>query len=620
MKALYLKKEEAVTMLKRFKDSRPVKLSKQWLGKNKSPEEQENKELTKSLNKRSAGRFGLHNLTIGWKYGFILIFIFILLVIATTLVAFAINDSQEDMEVLMSDADRAVLTIELSDMINAKGLSAMGYAQFRNQSNMDNFEAKNVEIDEQIAILQEEFTNENQIGLFNQVVQYHHDLTDIFYDEIVAEVDAAEEVKLLYTNRYNIITENTGVYLEGLRDLIIEDRDQAAEHAETSQNRALVMLLASMVVSIIVAFVLVILISRYVTKHLTQVVNMSDQIASGDLTASDYQYQGKDEIGQLATSMNKMRAQLTTMIDAIKQTSLLVSTQSEQLNQSAEDVNSGNQQIAATMEELASGTETQANFSGDLAETMIEFAEKIKSINKSSESINESSNEVLQETTLGNEYMNKSINQMNNIDQIVKDAVAKVEGLDNQTQEISQLVGVVKDIASQTNLLALNAAIEAARAGEHGLGFAVVADEVRKLAEQVADSVVGIAKIVDEIQSESKAVSAALEQGYDEVAQGTEDIEETGVRFKAIEEAISIMTENVQTVMAGLDELNNDSGKVNEAVQEIASISEESAAGVEQTSASAEEASSAMEGVANGASTLLDSAKELSDLVQQFKM
>src|SRR5690625_2920348 len=158
------------------------------------------------------------------------------------------------------------------------------------------------------------------------------------------------------------------------------------------------------------------------------------------------------------------------------------------------------------------------------------------------------------------------------MDTIDSEVVGQVQNLDNQSYVISQLVAVIQSIADQTNLLALNAAIEAARAGEHGLGFAVVADEVRKLAEQVANSVVSIAKNVSELQAESKAVSAAIEQGYDEVEQGTIDISETGVRFKAIDDAIALMTSNVQTVMAGLEELNNDSAKVNEAVQEIASI------------------------------------------------
>lgn len=613
-------------MKKRFnfnkvKESRAVQFISDNFRKIKLPK-RPNKSMkpAKSTKVKKSGKFGLHNLKIGWKYGIVLIVIFLLLVVATSLVAASINEAQNDMDGLVEEADLAVLTIELSDLINSKGLSAMAYAQFGNESHFNEFETKNEEISERISYLTENITGENHISLFNEVVRLNQELDDMFYDEIVDSIGASSDIMRLYSNRYNNSTANAGLYLESLRSLITEDRDAAAEHAEESQNFAMLMLIVSMVISIVVAFVLVLFISRHVSKHLNRVVVMSDRIASGDLTETENNYQGRDEIAQLSNSMEQMRLQLTTMIDSIKQTSLLVGSQSAQLNQSADDVKSGTQQIAATMEELASGTETQANFAGDLVETMTAFAEKIKSINTSSQSINESSNSVLKETNIGNEYMNKSISQMNNIDQIVKDAVDKVEGLDKQTQEISKLVGVVKDIASQTNLLALNAAIEAARAGEHGLGFAVVADEVRKLAEQVANSVVSIANNVNEIQAESKAVSTALEQGYDEVEQGTKDIQETGVRFKAIEDAISVMTSNVQTVMSGLEELNSDSSRVNEAVQEIASISEESAAGVEETSASAEEASSSMEGVAIGASTLLDSAKELSELVQRFKM
>lgn len=617
-------------MFKRFnfsklKISSPIPSIKKAFKKLKLPKRHHKttkpEKVIKAKRPKKYGKIGIHNLRIGWKYGFVFIIIFILLVVTTGLVSFSINDAQKDLDIVVEEADLSVLTIELSDLINSKGLSAMAYAHYGRTSHFDEFEAKNVEINELISDLNDKISGENHQSLYNEVLRINDELNTLFYDEIVDVVGSDIEVKRrLYSNKYNNLTTFAGLYLESLRNLVTEDRNLAAENAEGSQNYALQILIASMVVSIIIAFILVIFISRHVTQHLNRVVLMSEKIASGDLTETDNHYRGRDEIAQLSTSMAKMRLQLTNMIDSIKQTSLLVSSQSEQLNQSADDVKSGTQQIAATMEELASGTETQANFAGDLAETMTIFAEKIKSINASSESINESSNDVLKETELGNEYMNKSINQMDNIDQIVKDAVGKVAGLDKQTQEISKLVVVVKEIADQTNLLALNAAIEAARAGEHGRGFAVVADEVRKLAEQVANSVVSIAKIVNEIQTESRNVTDALEKGYDEVEQGTKDIEETGVRFKAIEDAIAVMTSNVQTVISGLVELNNDSAKVNEAVQEIASISEESAAGVEETSASAEEASSAMEGVSNGASTLLESARELNELVQQFKM
>src|SRR5699024_4387391 len=110
-------------------------------------------------------------------------------------------------------------------------------------------------------------------------------------------------------------------------------------------------------------------------------------------------------------------------------------------------------------------------------------------INASGEQIQQHSNTVLEKTNSGSEFMQSSREQMATINYIVKDAFEKMKALDGQTQEISRLVAVIRDIADQTNLLALNAAIEAARAGEHGSGFAVVADEVRKLAEQVSLSV-----------------------------------------------------------------------------------------------------------------------------------
>ena len=104
-------------------------------------------------------------------------------------------------------------------------------------------------------------------------------------------------------------------------------------------------------------------------------------------------------------------------------------------------------------------------------------------------------------THVGSQLMLGSTKQMKTIDEIVKGSVQNVQNLNVDSQEISKLVVVIKDIADQTNLLALNAAIEAARAGEHGRGFSVVAEEVRKLAEQTAASVTEITGIVENIQT-----------------------------------------------------------------------------------------------------------------------
>lgn len=198
--------------------------------------------------------------------------------------------------------------------------------------------------------------------------------------------------------------------------------------------------------------------------------------------------------------------------------------------------------------------------------------------------------------------------------------IIQLEGLDRQATQITKLISVIRDISEQTNLLALNASIEAARAGEHGLGFNVVANEVRKLAEEVNDSVSEITAIVQDNQTETKAVSLALKQSYDEVRQGTEDIKLTGVRFNAIEQAVEMMTANVKSVISDLAILNRDSASVNQAVQEIASISQQSAAGVEETTSSVEQTSSAMEQIASRTQTLFESSQALNHFVEQFKI
>ncbi|WP_396020292.1 methyl-accepting chemotaxis protein [Bacillus sp. ISL-34] len=143
---------------------------------------------------------------------------------------------------------------------------------------------------------------------------------------------------------------------------------------------------------------------------------------------------------------------------------------------------------------------------------------------------------------------------MQSIDGIIKNAVEQVKGLDSQSQQISQLVQVIKDISNQTNLLALNAAIEAARAGEHGKGFAAVADEVRKLAEEVTHSVGDITNIVSAIQTGSKTVvHHSLEDGYTQVDEGTKQITLTGRTFETINHSVGNMEMKIQHIT---DELN----------------------------------------------------------------
>ena len=372
--------------------------------------------------------------------------------------------------------------------------------------------------------------------------------------------------------------------------------------------------------AIAVSGVIIWLFTSRIATPISLVANRMNALANADLSNELIKVKSKDELGVLANATNIMQVKLKEMINKIAKASELLTSRSEELTQSAQEVKAGSEQIASTMQEIASGSETQANSISDLASAMQIYAEEVDKANENGEKIQESSNEVLKITEEGSELMDSSKRQMEKIDQIVRESVDKVEQLEGQTQEISKLVAIIQDIADQTNLLALNAAIEAARAGEHGSGFAVVADEVRKLAEQVTESVTDITSIVENIQSETSIVTGTLQEGYEEVEQGTNEIETTSEKFAEINCSINNMVENVQSISSSLASIAANNQEMNSAIEDIAAVSEESAAGVEETSASTEQTSVAMEGFVTNLNELSNLAIELNDLIRHFKL
>nr|WP_239587880.1 cache domain-containing protein [Gracilibacillus alcaliphilus] len=373
-------------------------------------------------------------------------------------------------------------------------------------------------------------------------------------------------------------------------------------------------------VTLIIGISVIWIFASNISNPINKVSKQMNLLANGDLTADDITVNSKDEMGNLANSMNYMQGKLRNLISNVSSASERMTAQSEELTQSANEVKAGSEQVATTMEELASGAEKQADSATDLSAAMQNFSKEVATANGTGTRIHESSGNVLDLTEEGNQAMQVSKQQMEKIDQIVQTAVDKVRGLDAQSQQISKLVIVIKDIAEQTNLLALNAAIEAARAGEHGKGFAVVADEVRKLAEQVSESVEDITKIVTNVQNESAVVADSLLGGYQEVEEGTNQIEATGEKFKKINQAVLEMVNNMKTVTDNLATIAENSQQMSGSIEEIAAISQESAAGVEETSASSQQTSASMEEVTQSSNDLAKLAEELNNLVNEFKI
>ncbi|MFB1083339.1 methyl-accepting chemotaxis protein [Jeotgalibacillus sp. JSM ZJ347] len=396
--------------------------------------------------------------------------------------------------------------------------------------------------------------------------------------------------------------------------------DAAGEIIISNGEKTIITVLTISGIVMILAILISLVMAGQITKPIAMVTKRMKAISRGALPAEPLKTKSKDEVGQLVLAVNEMNEQLRDLVGGVAGVSVSVLEKGTQLSESAEEVKEGSRQIAVTMNELAEGAGAQAESSSSLSEKMNGF---ITVINHSAENgtlAKEKVDHMLLLSRDGGVKMNETIQTVNQINTSFKQAMDRVHGLDEQSQNISKLVQVIQEIADQTNLLALNAAIEAARAGEHGKGFAVVADEVRKLAVQVSASISDITHIISSIQKESKETVAVLQEGYGRVSNGVNQMEETSLSFTSIDKQVHEVSEQMKVIAASLYEIVNGSEEMNQEIEQIASVSEESAAGIEQTSASAEESNSTMESVFEASRALINDARDLRDRIGMFRV
>ncbi|MDA1476207.1 methyl-accepting chemotaxis protein TlpB [Bacillus changyiensis] len=365
--------------------------------------------------------------------------------------------------------------------------------------------------------------------------------------------------------------------------------------------------------------ILIYFIIRGISKPLNQLVTSAKQISNGDLTQK-IEVRSKDEIGQLATSFNDMAESLRTLIGTIQESVANVASSSEELTASADQTSKATEHITLAIEQFSNGVESQGEKVETSSQQLGQMNGMLREMSTVSELITESSVQSTKVAETGGELVQKTVGQMNSIDQSVKQAEGVVKGLEGKSKDITAILRVINGIADQTNLLALNAAIEAARAGESGRGFSVVAEEVRKLAAQSADSAKEIETLIQDIVKEIEHSLSMFQSVNHEVQSGLKITGETEASFKHIHEMTNEIAGKLQTMNATVEQLSGGSQEISGAIEEISDISKESSASIQDIAASAEEQLASMEEISSSASTLEQMAEELRDLTKKFKI
>ncbi|PLR76084.1 methyl-accepting chemotaxis protein [Bacillus sp. V3-13] len=360
--------------------------------------------------------------------------------------------------------------------------------------------------------------------------------------------------------------------------------------------------------------------TKKIASPLKSLADSARRIAGGDLTVEIENSRSNDEIGQLNTAFKQMADNLKNLINHLSDSSSQVAASSQQLSATAEESFQLTSNLAARMKEVAAGAEHQMSMSQESAVSVEETSIGITKIAENASLLSELTNETVAKAEEGSAFVEKTVQQMDEIHISVDTTDSKVQNLSMRSLEIGEIVGMISAIAEQTNLLALNAAIEAARAGESGKGFAVVAGEVKKLAEQTNSSAKQISDIVVEVQKETESSVAAMNEVRSQVQEGIQITGETKAKFTEILAAMAEMIYQIEDISATSEEISAGSEEVAASVQEMAAVAKQSSAGTVEAAASAEKQLEAINDINQAVGKLTEMAGSMESILAKFKM
>ncbi len=378
--------------------------------------------------------------------------------------------------------------------------------------------------------------------------------------------------------------------INSLLDLNIELAGKTSANGGADAEKATIIMIILVAMGVILSIVLGIFISRIISNPIKKIALVADRLALGDINITSTIHQ-KDEIGQLAISMNTMvetiRGQalaveriadgdLTVEVD-IKSEEDLLGKKLTQMVQSNNEVLSN---IASAAEQVAAGSKQISDSSISLSQGATEQASSVEELTASLEEISSQTRLNAENANQANELAEKA--KLNAIqgNSHMKGMLKAMEVINESSSNISKIIKVIDDIAFQTNMLALNAAVEAARAGQHGKGFAVVAEEVKNLAARSANA--------------AKETTEMIESSIKRSDEGTKIAKETAEALNIVVDEIERVSKIVSDIniasneqAIGIEQINQGIMQVSQVVQTNSATSEESAAASEELSSQA---------------------------------
>lgn len=325
-------------------------------------------------------------------------------------------------------------------------------------------------------------------------------------------------------------------------------------------------------------------------EAILRLMNELSEFSNGDLTVEALVTE--DITGSIADSVNYAIESMRELVGTINRTSTRVA-----------DATVGTKQIAEEMQASSIRQAEKINSITDVIANMVHSLDHVASSSTDSAEIARNSVNIAQE---GARRVNDTINGMNLIRENIQETSKRIKRLGESSQEIGNIVEIIKGIADQTSILALNAAIQATTAGEAGRGFAVVADEVQRLAERSSNATKRIESLVKTIQTDTNEAVASMEKSTREVVSGANIAEEAGSSLNKIQD--------VSTSLAGMIE------KVSDSTRKVSRMAEGVSDDMHEINAMATVTSANVLKTSNAITNLSRLSEDLETSVSGFKL
>jgi methyl-accepting chemotaxis protein len=287
-----------------------------------------------------------------------------------------------------------------------------------------------------------------------------------------------------------------------------------------------------------------------------------DRISGGDFS-QQLNEDRAGEVGMLSATINRFTTQLKNMISDMQMTISDLQSVSRDMSRVTQLTTENIMQQHRETEQVATATEEMTSTSQEVARNAEIAAASAKQADENARS-----------------GSSKSGSAMQGIRRLVQDlegAAEVVQKLQNDSDNISVVLDVIREISEQTNLLALNAAIEAARAGEQGRGFAVVADEVRTLASRTQQSTDQIKELIDRLQAGALSAVNAMQSSISEAQDNCQQVEDVASSLQVISNEILSINSMLDQVAAASEQQHATANEISRNISSISTLAEKTA-------------------------------------------